>query len=469
MPMKNPRAMVAAALVLLGSVGVGDAAEAVGPLADYVAKPDSSYAWRVEARYQRHRAEILQLRLHSQTWRGVLWKHQVYIIRPRRVTTGSQGVLIVAGGRWRDTYDTELATPLPDEVDVFLRIAKRLQTIVTVVAQVPYQPLFGRTEDQIIAYTFDEYLRSEDPEWPLLLPMVKTVVRAMDATQEAVRREWETSLDGFTVMGGSKRGWTTWLVGAADTRVTATVPVVIDALNMSLHFPYQSEVWGAPSEDIRPYTDLNLHVALSSEQGRTLREIVDPFSYRSVLTQPKLIVVATNDSYFPVDSLNLYWRELEGPKFILYLPNENHNVENFRRIVRNLDAFNRHAAGNTALPSLDWEYQQDSAGLTLTVSSQPRPTKVHVWTATANSRDFRNAVWHSDSLRRRDNAYSTELPTPASGYVAIFVEATFGRWRSAYSLSTNLCVLSGQRHTDDTPSARIQAGVCGASAAIEYE
>ncbi len=122
-------------------------------------------------------------------------------------------------------------------------------------------------------------------------------------------------------MGGSKRDWTTWrLTGAVDQRVVALVPAVIDVLNFTSHFPHQTAVWGSPSEKIRPYTKLNLHHVLSSEEGRLLRQIVDPFSYRSLLTQPKLIIVGTNDQYFPVDALNFYWDELLGPKYALYLP-----------------------------------------------------------------------------------------------------------------------------------------------------
>ena len=41
-----------------------------------------------------------------------------------------------------------------------------------------------------------------------------------------------SSLDYYSVAGASKRGWTTWLVGAVDpTRVVAIIPIVLDAIN----------------------------------------------------------------------------------------------------------------------------------------------------------------------------------------------------------------------------------------------
>ncbi|HLF11657.1 MAG TPA: PhoPQ-activated protein PqaA family protein, partial [Gammaproteobacteria bacterium] len=433
-------------------------------LAAYVAKPDSSYAWRVFARYRQSGAAVLELRLYSQTWRDVLWKHQLLIIKPRNVVAGSHGLIILGGGRWRESYETEPpASALPDGAERFVAIARRLRTVVAVLGQVPYQPLFDRTEDRIIAYTFDQYLRTGDTEWPLLLPMVKSAVRAMDATQEVVRQEWGVPLQTFTVLGGSKRGWTGWLTAAADPRVTALAPIVIDALNMRLHFVHQIAVWGAPSEEILPYTELNLPNVLSSDAGRGLREIVDPFSYRARLTQPKLIVIATNDRYFPPDSANLYWDDLSGPKYLLYLPNDQHSIEDFGRLLPSLDALHRHAAAGDPLPELDWEYRRDGAALMLCLRSKPAPSKVRVWTAGSASADFRDSRWIEAAVQRTEGVYVFELLRPLGGYAAVFAEAVFGRRRSAYSLSTNLSVLGTSTATDVGPQANGHHAVCAAA------
>ncbi len=119
-----------------------DAFAAADALMDYVAKPDDSYTWSVHARYREGDSEIIELRLHSQTWREILWKHQLYIIKPSRVATEHQGLLIVGGGRWRESYETaEPSRLLPDGADLFLAIAEQLQTVVAVIGQVPFQPL----------------------------------------------------------------------------------------------------------------------------------------------------------------------------------------------------------------------------------------------------------------------------------------------------------------------------------------
>src|SRR5207245_10304367 len=64
--------------------------------------------------------------------------------------------------------------------------------------------------------------------------MVKSAVRAMDTGTAllASAQGGKTAVNNFVVAGGSKRGWTTWLTGAADPRVVAIIPLVIDVVNV---------------------------------------------------------------------------------------------------------------------------------------------------------------------------------------------------------------------------------------------
>jgi PhoPQ-activated pathogenicity-related protein len=436
------------------------------PLFDYVAKVDDSYSWTYVDSTQFGGTEIAELLLTSQTWRGKHWKHQLFLIKPERIATGTQALLIIGGGRWREALDDpQRLSDLPKEAELFASLAEYLETVVVVIAQVPFQPLFDRSEDQLIAYTFDKYLRSGNSEWPLLLPMVKSAVRAMDTGQAAAKALWNIELGHYTVVGGSKRGWTTWLAAAVDDRVTAIAPLVFDALNMSEHFPHQSEVWGAPSERIRPYTDLNLHNVLSTEDGRKLREIVDPYSYLDRLRIPKLVVNATNDEFFPLDSVNLYWTALEGERYALYLPNSGHSTDEFERLFASLNALHRQAAGLDTMPQPRWNYALEDGAVRLCATADPLPSAVMVWTARSEDRDFRDEHWEETALPRNGAAYDYETGQPTAGFLGLFAELYFGEGDAAYTLTTTPAVVGPVTDENTAWSAVNQGDACPATGA----
>src|SRR5262245_50417873 len=216
----------------------------------------------------------------------------------------------------------------PTSTFMAMRVAQQSKSPVAFLYGVPNQPLLdGKKEDALIAETFVRYLKTKDENWPLLLPMVKSVVKAMDAVQAFSKEEWKQPVEGFIISGASKRGWTTWLTAASgDPRVKAIAPAVIDMLNMKEQLPHQLKSFGAYSEMIGDYTKLGLAELPDSPEVRKLYGLVDPYSYREQLTLPKLILLGNNDPYWTVDALNLYWDGLKGDKWVMYVANAGHNL-----------------------------------------------------------------------------------------------------------------------------------------------
>jgi PhoPQ-activated pathogenicity-related protein len=157
---------------------------------------------------------------------------------------------------------------------------------------VPNQPLVfaddpgnQRHEDAIIAYTFDKFLKTQDGTWPLLLPMAKSAVRAMDTVQDHIAKVGggKLKINSFVVAGGSKRGWTTWLTAAVDKRVKAIAPCVIDVLNMGPQMQHHYAAYGFYSKAIGDYEQMKVLNRSPRQPGSLRRSLRVPHRY----TMPK--------------------------------------------------------------------------------------------------------------------------------------------------------------------------------------
>ena len=399
-------------------------------LDEYVARSDSHFAWTLLGQQQTNGFTIARLELVSQRWREHTWRHSMIIVRPASVRNPGAAFLYITGDG-RGTSSIELLKTL----------AGRSGALAAVITRVPNQPLYdGREEDALIAYTFDQYLKTGDETWPLLFPMVKSAVRALDAIRDFAQKEYSQRVETFVVGGASKRGWTTWLTGAVDPRVKGIAPMVIDMLNMKAQTDWAEKVYGRQSEKIRDYVDLGLVKKIDTTAMVTLRGWVDPYSYRTRYTMPKLILLGSNDPYWTVDSLRHYWKDVPEPKLIFQTPNAGHDLGGGEQATQTLAAFFQMVADGQELPKLEWTFSDTGNGraeLKATVNRQVK--SIRLWTADSLDRDFRDETWHSRELQVTPGSsqVATQVPTPDIGYRAYFIEVVLtssgGR---EYKLST---------------------------------
>lgn len=417
-------------------------AQASGRLAQYVAEPDATYQWSVVDSGELHSGSYLEMRLTSQTWRGIAWKHQLFLFRPKHIDSSWQALLYIDGGSWNAARESGGKTNLPREAAVFTHLAETIHAPVAVVRQVPFQPLFDRREDALIAYTFDRYLETGEADWPLLMPMVKAAIRAMDTVQAAAQEQWNLPIEHFTVTGASKRGWTSWLTAASDPRVASVAPMVIDMLNIPTQIRLQHDAFGGLSEQIQDYQGIGLPERIDSDRGHELMEIVDPYNYRSQLTEPKLILLGTNDRYWPLDALSAYWDALPEPKRVLYVPNQGHKMRDLQRVVGALSALHRYSARGEPLPVLSWAFDSSRRDLQVSVQTGRKPAHVVFWSASSSTPDFRDARWSSHSCRRSGDGFLCTAPLSPTPFTAGYSEVTFNdRGQHDFSLSTAVCIV----------------------------
>jgi PhoPQ-activated pathogenicity-related protein len=425
-----------------------ESSTALPDLRALVAQVDPAFGWEIRAKGEVAGCEYLQLHLVSQVWQDTKWRHVMFVIHPPNVLPQNEhALLLVDGGSWREEWGERGPDKLdlPGEAQLLAAMAQAWRTPVVIVRHVPFQPqMGGLKEDELIAMTFLQFLVTKDPRWPLLPAMVRAAARAMDAADQVSREQWGHAIRTFTVTGASKRGWTTWLAAAADPRVTAIAPMVIDMLNMPAQMDHQLATWGQYSEQIGDYTALDLPGQIRSPTGQELVKLVDPYSYRESLQQPKLIILGTNDRYWPVDAINLYWDGLQGPKHLLHVPNNGHGLDDLTRVLGTIGEFHRRQTAGKLLPGI--QFAKDDANkerLEVRTRTDESPRAVRVWRAAATDRDFRDAKWISEPLNPgADGWYRLSCPRPESNAVAMLAEYEFvNDGGQPYFLSTPVQVM----------------------------
>lgn len=437
MPFSNRRVAVVLFVLMLCSNLSRAEDSTPAALQDYVSKVDDSFAWKLIGKSQQELGAIYDIELTSQTWQGLVWKHVLMVYEPKTLRHREQALLFITGGG-------HLNKPKAEEQQMGLLLATMAGARVVMLHQVPNQPLFGnRVEDDLITETFLKFLETGDKSWPLLFPMVKSAVRAMDAVEQISKRDWDKPVKSFVVTGASKRGWTTWLSATVDPRIVGIAPIVIDTLNFQKQMDYQIETWGQYSEQIIDYSSKGLIKRMQDDPAGPLWHWVDPFTYRSKLSMPKLIINGTNDRYWTVDALNNYWADLEGQKFIHYVPNAGHNLKggpgSREAALATLAAFFEHVVLAKALPAITWAHQDVDQKHRLTITTDGEPIAVRLWTATSMTKDFRQSKWNSTPLKGTKKTYVGEITKPDEGHSALFGEVQFQMpTGTTYSFSTQL-------------------------------
>lgn len=399
----------------------------------YVNKPDSSFRWKVVDKIPGPGCTTYVIDMVSQTWRAspevdrAEWQHWLLICKPDKVEHNQALLLISGGGNGGD--------PPKKADDTVPRIAVATGSVVAELKMVPNQPLIfendghKRSEDDLIAYTWDKFMVTGDETWVARLPMVKSAVRAMDTITAFMASPdgGETKVDEFVVAGGSKRGWTTWNTAAVDRRVVAIIPAVIDVLNVKESMKHHYEAYGYWSPAVWDYVRHKIMPRQNTPEYTALLKIEDPFNYRARLTMPKFILNAAGDEFFLPDSSQFYWNELKGEKHLRYVANAKHSLAG-SDARESLAAFYHAVINDKPRPKYDWSFESDGS---IRVVCEDAPKEVVVWQATnPKARDFRldsiGKAYKSMPLEDQGgHVYVARAEKPPEGFTAYFVEMTF--------------------------------------------
>ncbi|MEN6386231.1 MAG: PhoPQ-activated protein PqaA family protein [Phycisphaerales bacterium] len=435
---------ISLSILLFSTLAYGSA------LDDYIALSDPCYSYTLVNTSPDLYTTGYTLRLVSQQWRSSsevdhkIWNHWMTVIVPNTSlgTMRDTALIYIDGGNHTDSQ--------PGIDSNYRLLSASTRSVIVVLKGVPNQPLHFldesgyRSEDDLIAYTWRKFLDGGDVNWPAQLPMVKSVVKCMDATVSFVGSPTcgSRTVNYFVLTGASKRGWTAWLTAAVDSRVTAVAPIVSDLLNMRRTFAHSWACYGFWPSALAPYEQQGIFNEFDSPRCGQLLEIVDPYQYRDRLTIPKYIINASGDNFFVSDNIQFYFHQLTGEKYLWHVPNTNHYLTGATTSVfQSLAPFYNAFLNNTPRPQFSWTVNEDHSTTVQTITT---PQSVTLWQYTnPSARDLRGTGgWTSTTLTSSGGGiYNANVNLPATGWRAYFVELVFTGSPYPYHFSTEMVVV----------------------------
>jgi PhoPQ-activated pathogenicity-related protein len=166
---------------------------------------------------------------------------------------------------------------------------------------------------------------------------------------------------------------------------------------------------------------------MGTPQFRALMKIEEPYEYRDRLTMPKLLVNAAGDQFFLPDSSQFYFDDLPGEKYLRYVPNADHGLDD-SDAPQSLLAWYAWILQDKPRPKFSWTLEKDGS---IRVKAVDKPAEVKLWQATnPEARDFRKlkigAAWKDTVLTDQgDGVYVGQVSAPEKGWTGYTVELTY--------------------------------------------
>jgi len=392
-------------------------AAVIAPIDEYVNRPEPVFTWNDTG--ARVRPLIFGgmgyvINVTSLSWlntsivsgdNGAVWSHQVVVVVPKVLKTNTS-IIYLTG----DCSNPSLPKPDDEELLVVARAAEKAGAIGVVVHQIPNCPLVfasdpaqrRRGEDALIAWSWRDFLNdpSRSPERLVRLPMVKAAYQCMRAVEEFTRKEGLGSPDGWVVSGASKRGWTTWMVGAAYAgcpscpKVAGLAPLVpiVPDIHAEVHRQWKS--YNGFTFAFKDYVDAGIIAQIDSDAFEELGQIVDPKYYAQRLAAlPKVVVDSSDDEFMQFDWTEIWRSAFEENTRLLIAPNSEHSLATgLPSLVPTLAATVASIAQGVPLPSFTSTHDNTTGGIRVTLPAGSPFTKVvlrHAETLSKTRRDFR--------------------------------------------------------------------------------
>jgi PhoPQ-activated pathogenicity-related protein len=406
----------------------------------YVNDIDETYSWKDmgidgkgKDRSNGIAYEYKILEMFSGTWRSEadvdrpVWHHFMFVVTPANLgnfsTSSNKDIAFISVGNADALKDFEAITESL-EAKAALQYATRTGMISVALYGVPYKGTRFVFDRSPIYRVFEESneewqkatswylyaLNQDSPEWPIEMPMMRAVVRAMDTVQELTKNS-STPIQRFALTGCSKRSIAILSATAVDKRVIYTLPC---SLPINFRAAKDGQALGEEVWAMNPYTQTQKQIvadvaryhkvakgkAIANSEERLL-SIIDPITWIEKTKHAELFFLQTsNDDFSSPDNARQFWDLLPGEKHYSLVPNKQHlGTSSLDDYIPIGSTFLKGKLMGKDVPRIDWKIDysnvlsnESEATITADGKGDHKPKAVTMWVAETcddRRRDFR--------------------------------------------------------------------------------
>lgn len=394
---------------------------------NYLSEKEDVFDWQILDSTQKRGVTYVEAYITTLNWKQELWKHFAIIMIPPTVNYSDVYMVIEQGVSVNGEPEIiNNSHPIYGTfINALIDYSNLTGTISVLMRNIPDIPSLGITnEDEFVFYCLDKYSDTRDLSWNPFAPMMKSTMNGFTAIQEICSNEG-VEVNTYTLSGLSKRGWTTYLTGAYDSRVKSLIPVVIDYVNIPKGYGRRIDIYGENSP--KPLQDALFYEIGTIEGnlkpfGREVLKAMDPFELKEYLQKPIYVISGTNDTNFAIDNAKFYVDDFAQMK-LAYQKNAGHTYE--PEYLYSSFCFHLFQNTNTDLPELTCVETIENGQLKLSVSATHDFLSINVIKATNDTQNFSEANWSTSSLGVSNKNFSHSENLPATGYKTVYLEFTF--------------------------------------------
>ncbi|MCX8064122.1 MAG: PhoPQ-activated pathogenicity-related family protein, partial [Candidatus Hydrogenedentes bacterium] len=394
------------------------------------------------------------LELTSQSWHPEktfppVWRHWLTLLVPNRRTKDSALLTLTSGLSSPEKPMSEIPLSL-------VSISASTNSIVAILEGFPIDPTgYYETPSNKVElkdidffiWSLRQYYDTNDPSWIVLLPMVKSVVSAINAIQEFILKDLKSEIPVKEfVLCAEAPFFACWLVPAVDERVIGIAGINNFVYNIEVLIKnYLINEISLPSlfEEV---DNKGLLQHFETQEGERLLNIIDPYNYRQFLKIPKLIVSYNGPSHSNFSFLaEEVASEIPDPIHWTLFPHlslsrepvflsQNLNVLSSKTPVApkiydfrdTLHVFYHRVINRKELPSILWNITPEGK---CSAKISEEVVEARAWFCIKGSK---NELIHDQSSWQMilmteiaEGTYEANLNLPKENYKAVFIEVVF--------------------------------------------